>query len=102
VCESLCRESGWVGQAVVAAILVARTLYVQWRNRQLKTEKAILQTEVKTLSLRPPQPVTLQLAPHPSLASLFPLPAHPSEGADVVADEIETQTGRRKEDPPRQ
>lgn len=101
VCESLCRESGWIGQAVVALILVGRTLWVQWQRRQVTTENAALKAEVKTLSMRPPQPVTLQLAPHPSLASLLASTAPPSEAQDGVSSDPAAKSERPGEEPSR-
>jgi len=73
VCETLCRESGWLGEVVVMALLAGRAVYVQWRNRQLAKDAVSLQAKVAELSLRPPAPVTFQLAPHPGLASLVPI-----------------------------
>lgn len=87
LCETLCRQSpAWLVEAIVLLLLAGRALYVGWRNRQLTTETVSLKAEVKTLSMRPPPPVQIQLAPHPALASLLPIamtttpPEVPSSG----------------------
>jgi hypothetical protein len=74
LCETVCRESGWLGEVVVFVLLAGRTLYVQWRNRTLATKAVSLEAKVRELSLRPPAtPLTLQLAPYMGPPSLAPI-----------------------------
>ena len=74
LCETLCRQSpGWLVELIVVLALGGRALYLGWRNRQLATQTVSLQAKVEQLSLRPPPPLQIQLAPHPGLASLVPL-----------------------------
>jgi len=75
LCETLCRQSGWLGELLLVLLIGARAVYVGWRNRQLTQQTASLQEKVAELSLRPPPPaqVTLQLAPHPGLGNLVPI-----------------------------
>lgn len=75
LCESLCRVSpAWLVELIVLLLLAGRTLWVQWRNRQLRQDKESLQATVQTLSMRPPPPVQIQLAPHPGLAAMLSMP----------------------------
>lgn len=83
LCESLCRTSpAWLVELIVLLLLAGRTLWVQWRNGQLRRDKDSLQATVQTLSMRPPPPVQIQLAPHTGLASLLSMaPADPTKTA---------------------
>jgi hypothetical protein len=82
-CQTLCEQSGWLGELVLLLLVGGRALFVGWKNKQLGSEAvrlaleaAKLQAKVEQLSLRPPPappPVTFQLAPHPSLSSLYPI-----------------------------
>lgn len=82
LCREVCEQSGWFGELVVLLLLATRTLYVQWKNGQLKTQTVSLQAKVEALSMRPPpSSVTLQLAPHPSLTELVPVASAPPSQA---------------------
>jgi hypothetical protein len=75
LCETVCRESGWLGELVVVLLFALRAVWVQRQRRAAEAERDSLQEKVRELSLRPPAApqVTLQLAAHPSLASLVPV-----------------------------
>lgn len=92
LCETVCRESGWLGEVVVVLLIAARALYNEWRARQLRSSNDSLQEKVRELSLRPPAtpstiaaiPVTLQLASNPGAhellgATLSMRPADPAK-----------------------
>ena len=74
LCETVCRESGWLGELLLLALFALRAAYVQRRWRSAETEKASLQEKVAELSIRPPAgPTTLQiqLAPNPGAHELL-------------------------------
>ena len=103
LCVEVCRQSGWVGEAALLVLITARALWVQWRNRQLanernelQRERASLETKVAELSMRPPAPATVLLAPHPSLASL----AAASSGWSPDVANAASSAGSGSEAPP--
>lgn len=99
LCVDVCQQSGWLGELVVLVLLAARTLYVQWRNRQLKTETTSLQAKVEQLSLRPPAgaaiPVTLTLAPNPGLHTLLSpeVTSAPADPQKQASNSVPTGSG---------
>jgi len=92
LCETVCRESGWLGELLVIALFALRAAYVQRMRRVAETQRDSLQEKVRELSLRPPAvpgtiaggTVTLQLAPNPGAhellgAALSTRPADPQK-----------------------
>lgn len=79
LCVEMCKESGWLGEAVVVLVVGLRALWAERQRRKLAAEKAELETEkaelkgrVQLLSLRPPPiPVTVvQPIPEPVATAL--------------------------------
>ncbi len=102
LCETLCQQSGWVGELVLLLLIGARALYLGWRNGRLTQDNVSLQKKVELLSLPPPPAVpaqvTLQLAPNPGLANLVPIavsiaPADLSSAAKNAKNAIEAEDG---------
>jgi hypothetical protein len=88
LCEAVCHQSTWLAELLVLLLVVLRAAWLTRTKATLVQERDSLQEKVRELSLRPPaQPsVTLQLAPHPGLASLYPIgmstaPAEPQNTA---------------------
>ncbi len=75
LCEAVCRQSTWLAELLVLLLVVLRAAYLSRTKATVVRERDSLQEKVRELSLRPPPApqVTLQLAPHPGLASLYPI-----------------------------
>jgi hypothetical protein len=102
LCESVCRESGWLGELALLVLFALRALWLQRARRTVETERDQLQEKVRELSLRPPAaPVTLQLAPHPSLTSLYPIgmSTSPADAQKAVKNHVSEGQGHEPTDP---
>lgn len=91
LCEAVCRQSTWLAELLVLLVVVLRAAWLSRTKATVVRERDSLEEKVRELSLRPPPApppaqVTLQLAPHPGLASLYPIavsttPADPQNTA---------------------
>ena len=100
LCESVCRESGWLGELALLVLVALRAMWLQRKRRTVETERDTLKEQVRELSLRPPAaPVTLQLAPHPSLSSLYPIGMSPAPEDARKAAKSRANEGQEAHEP---
>jgi hypothetical protein len=106
LCETVCRSSpGWLIELLVLLLLGGRALYSSLKARRAAAENVELKAQVKTLSMRPPPPMQIQLAPNPALASLLPiaLTTAPADSTSVAKSAVSsgqaTHPGPEPSDP---
>jgi hypothetical protein len=105
LCEAVCRQSTWLAELLVLLVVVLRAAWLSRTKATVVRERDSLEEKVRELSLRPPPApppaqVTLQLAPHPGLASLYPIAVSTTPADPQNTEKSGTTGGNDSPEPP--